>query len=122
MLNKLGSFVATYRWWVIGAWIVLAIAITVFSPKLSSVTSSDQTSFLPSKYETVQAQHIAEKAFPATKNDVEILLVERQDGNVLTAGDKQAVQAFAGNLQAKHLPSVAAVVASPQAVSADGTA
>jgi RND superfamily putative drug exporter len=50
MLNRLGKFITRNRWWVIGVWVVLAIVITTFSPKLSSVTSSDQTSFLPGKY------------------------------------------------------------------------
>ena len=62
MLNKLGNFIVKDRWWVILVWVVLAIVITIFSPKLSSVTSSDQTSFLPDKYESVAAGKIADKA------------------------------------------------------------
>jgi len=122
MLNKLGNFIVRNRWWVILTWVVAAIVITVFSPKLSSVTSSDQTSFLPSKYESVQAQKIADKAFPQSKDDAEILLVKRQDGGKLTAADHTAIQTLADQLGAAHLHKVVAVQTSEQTTSRDGTA
>jgi len=122
MLNALGKFITRYRWWVIGAWVVLAVIITVFSPKLSSVTSTDQTSFLPSKYESVQAQKIGNKAFPQSKDDVEILLVQRKDGAKLTATDGTIVRDAASKLQAAHINKVVAVQTTPQSVSKDGTA
>src|ERR1700744_6454633 len=121
LLNKLGKFVTRNRWWVIAVWIVIAVAITAFSPKLSSVTSSDQTSFLPNKYQSVQAQKLADKAFPQSKDDVEILLVQRQDGGKLTAGDRSAVQTLANKLQAAKIHKVVAVIAPNQAISKDGT-
>jgi len=122
VLNKLGSFITRNRWWVIAVWVVIAIVITAFSPKLSSVTSSDQTSFLPSKYESVQAQKIGDKAFPQSKNDVEILLVKRTDGGKLTSADQQAIQTLADKLQAAKVQKVVTVRTSDQAVSKDGTA
>ncbi len=122
MLNKLGSFIVRNRWWVIGAWVIVAVLITAFSPKLSSVTSSDQTSFLPSKYESVQAGKVADKAFPQSKDDVELLLVKRRDGAKLTDADQTAVQALATDLQNSHLPKVAGVHTSSQAVSKNGKA
>jgi RND superfamily putative drug exporter len=124
MLNKLGKFITRNRWWVIGTWIVLAVVITAFAPKLSSVTSTDQTSFLPSKYESVQAQKVGEKAFPQSKDDTEILLVKRSDGSKLTITDQQTIQALADKLQAAKVTRVQAVQTSTdtQSVSKDGTA
>jgi putative drug exporter of the RND superfamily len=124
MLNKLGTFITRNRWWVIAAWVVIVVVITAFAPKLSSVTSTDQTSFLPSKYESVQAIKIGEKAFPQTKDDTEILLVKRQDGAKLTASDHQAIQTLASSLKAAKLDRVADVNTSDavQNVSKDGTA
>lgn len=121
MLNKLGNFITKKRWWVIGVWVILAVVITAFSPKLSSVTSSDQTSFLPSKYASVQAQKLADKAFPESKDDVEILLVQRRDGSKLTATNQAAISALAGNLQAAHIHKLVAVHTSNKSVSKDGT-
>jgi RND superfamily putative drug exporter len=122
MMQKLGSFITRNRWWVIAVWVVVAVVITAFAPKLSSVTSSDQTSFLPSKYESVQAQKIASKSFPQSKDDVEILVVQRRDAGKLTAADHAKVQLLATKLQAADLHRVVAVRTSPQAVSKDGTA
>jgi RND superfamily putative drug exporter len=122
VLNKLGTFIVRNRWWVILTWVVLAAVITIFSPKLSSVTSSDQTSFLPSKYESVQAGKIAEKAFPQSKDDTEILLVKRSDGGKLTSSDQQHIQTLAHNLQAAKINRVEAVVTADGAISKDHTA
>jgi RND superfamily putative drug exporter len=122
MLNKLGDFIVRNRWWVILTWVVAAVAITLFSPKLSSVTSSDQTSFLPGKYESVQAQKIADKAFPQSKDDVEILLVRRSDEGKLTAADHAKIRQLTQGLQSANINKVVAVAASPEAVSKDGTA
>lgn len=122
MLNKLGNFIAKHRWWVIAVWVVLAVVIAAFSPKLSSVTSGDQTSFLPSKYESVQAQKIADKAFPQTKDDVEILVVKHKGGGQLTATDKTDAQNLATGIETAHIKRIVAAQTSPQAVSKDGTA
>lgn len=122
MLNKLGNFVTRNRWWVILVWVVIAIVITLFSPKLSSVTSSDQTSFLPNKYESVQAQKIANTAFPTAKDDVEIIIVKSASGGRLTATNIAAAQRLASRLQAAKIPHVLAVQTSAKAVSHDGTA
>ena len=122
MLNQLGKFITKNRWWVIGVWIVLAVSITMFAPKLSSVTSTDQTSFLPNKYESVQAQKIGDKAFPESKDDTEILLVKRQDGGKLTDADHTAIQQLADNLKAAKINKVADVQTSGQTVSKNGKA
>jgi len=122
VLNNLGKFITKNRWWVIAVWVVVAVGITAFAPKLSSVTSTDQTSFLPSKYESVQAQKVGEKAFPQSKDDTEILLVKRKDGAKLTTNDQQAVTSLVAKLKDAKLKRVEDVQSSNQAVSKDGTA
>jgi len=121
MLNTLGTFITKNRWWVIGVWILLAAIIVTFSPKLSSITSSNQTGFLPGKYESVQAQNIGNKAFPQSNDDVEILVITRQDSGKLTTADHASIQALASNLQGSHLPKVVAVQTASQLVSKNGT-
>lgn len=122
MLNKLGNFIVKNRWWVILTWVVLAVVIIAFSPKLSSVTSSDQTSFLPDKYESVAAAKVADKAFPGSKDDVELLLIKRQDGAKLTDTDRSAIAQLANDLQAAKIKHVVAVHTSDQTISKDGKA
>jgi RND superfamily putative drug exporter len=101
MLNQLGKFITRNRWWVILVWVVAAVVITVFSPKLSEVTSSDQTSFLPSKYESVQAMKVAEKAFPESKDDVaaqvkKVVAVQTNAESTSRDGKAQLVQIMVG--------------------------
>jgi RND superfamily putative drug exporter len=122
MLNSLGKFITRNRWWVIGFWIVLVVAITAFSPKLSSVTTSSQTSFLSSKYESVRAGNVGAKSFPQSKDDTEVLLVTRKDGGKLTTDDHTAIQQLASKLQATHIKKVVAVMTGPMFISKDGTA
>ncbi len=122
LLGKLGTFITRNRWWVIGVWVVASIAITAFSPKLSSVESSNQTSFLPSKYESSKAQKLADTAFPQSNDDTEILLVTRKDGARLTPQDLATTAVMAQQFTAAKLPHIVSVAASPQAVSKDGTA
>jgi RND superfamily putative drug exporter len=122
MMQKLGAFIVRNRWWVIAIWVIMTVVIGAFAPKLSSVTSSDQTSFLPSKYESVHAQKIAEKSFPQSKDDVEILVVQRKDGGKLTAADHATVQQLAGSLQTAKIHRVELVQTSPELVSKDGKA
>jgi len=122
MLNKLGNFITRYRWWVIAAWVVLAVIITAFSPKLSSVTSSDQTSFLPTKYQSVQAQKIADKAFPRSKDDVEILVVQRKDGGKLTDADQATISTLATGIKNSRIHKVVDAQTSDQSISKNGKA
>lgn len=122
MLNKLGKFITRNRWWVIAVWVVVSVGITAFAPKISSVTSNDQTSFLPSKYESVQAQKVANKAFPQGKDDTEILLIKRADGGKLTPTDHLTIGVLAQQFDATKPKQIAAVRTSPQLTSKDGTA
>ena len=46
----------------IGAWIVAAVVITMTAPALQS--TQDQSEFLPSHYESVQALTVQQEAFP----------------------------------------------------------
>lgn len=122
MLNKLGEFITRNRWWVIAVWVVISVGITAFAPKISSVTSNDQASFLPGNYESVQAQKIGEKSFPRSKDDTEILVVKRQDGGKLTATDHAAIAILAEKFNAAKPKQIAAVQTSPQLISKDDSA
>ena len=100
MFLRLSQFVVARRWWVIGAWIVAAVAIVPFSPKLGDVTNSNEASFLPSSYESAQADKLARKAFPEQAGASALLVFSREDGGRLTAANGKtidaAVQAVAG--------------------------
>ncbi|MEU8801418.1 MMPL family transporter [Spirillospora sp. NPDC048819] len=114
MFARLAHFVVRHPWWTIAAWLVVAILVIALSPKLT--TESDQGEFLPSKYESVQAAEIAEKAFPQQTEMSSLIVVQRSDGGKLTPADSAKVAEAAKNLSAKKYPTVQGFMTAPEAI------
>ncbi|WP_079063675.1 MMPL family transporter [Streptacidiphilus griseoplanus] len=112
MFHRIGRFVVRHRWWTIVAWIVAAVAIVATAPKLT--TNTDESSFLPRHYESIQAADVQSKAFPQAFTPSAIYLFERTDGGALDAADKQAVQKVVAGVGAAKIDTVEAVIPSPQ--------
>jgi len=93
MFDRLARFVVAHRRWVIAAWLIAAVAIVPFSPKLGDVTNSDESSFLPDSYESKQADDLARQAFPEQAGATALLVFKRADGRPLTASDRQKADA-----------------------------
>jgi RND superfamily putative drug exporter len=119
MFGSLGEFVVRRAWWVIGGWLAVAIAIIATAPSLTEITSSDQGSFLPQEYESVQAIDIAKKAFPQQTTSTAIIVVKRSDGQPLTTTDQAKVDQTAQALLAKNIPHTSGWVTGPPAVAPD---
>jgi putative drug exporter of the RND superfamily len=113
----LGRTVVRHPWWTIVAWLVAAAVAVALAPKLD--TRSDQQDFLPTKYESVQAGKLADRAFPSGSQKVsnELMVVKRSDGQALTQADQQKIGQIAKTLQAEHIPGVTALVTGPQTLS-----
>jgi putative drug exporter of the RND superfamily len=113
----LGRTVVRHPWWTIVAWLVAAAAAVALAPKLD--THSDQQDFLPSKYESVQAGKLADRAFPSGSQKVsnELMVVKRSDGQALTTADTQKIGQIAQSLQAQHIPGVTTLQTGPQTLS-----
>jgi RND superfamily putative drug exporter len=103
----LGRWVAHHPWRVIGAWLVVAVAVIGFAPKLA--TTTDEASFLPSHYESIQALNLQESAFPQAAAPAAMIVLERADNGALTAADSAAVSALATKLEAAHIPDITAL-------------
>jgi RND superfamily putative drug exporter len=101
---RLGRLVAHHPWKVIAVWVIAAAAVIGFAPHLASTT--DEASFLPSHYESIQAQNLQQSAFPQAAAPAAIIVVERSDGSGLTAADSATVQSIAGKLEAAHIADV----------------
>lgn len=107
MFGRLGRLVVHNPWKVIGIWLVAAVALVAFAPKLSDITNQDTASFLPSKYESVQADDLAEQQFPQSKDQSALLVFKRADGGSFTADDQADVKGIVGKLaesQVKPVP------------------
>ncbi|MCZ7439545.1 MMPL family transporter [Micromonospora sp. WMMC241] len=119
MFERLGRFVVGKAWWVIGGWVLAAIAIVVTSPSLSDITSADQESFLPHSYESVQATELGSKAFPQAATATATIVVKRGDGKPLTPADEARVGQLAQALKGRNIPQTAGYLTGPQAVAPD---
>ena len=119
MFGWLGRFVVRRAWWVIGGWLLAALASSSPTPSLADITSADQGSFLPHSYESVQAIELAERAFPQQATATAIIVVKRADGQPLTPADEARVGQLAQALQAKNIARTSGYLTGPQAVAPD---
>jgi RND superfamily putative drug exporter len=107
----LGRIVVHHPWRVIGLWVVAAILVIGFSPKLNATT--DESAFLPSHYESIQALDIQQKAFPQAATPAAIIVLERSDGAALSTADSARVTTLGSTLTAAKIPNVTAVQVGP---------
>jgi RND superfamily putative drug exporter len=116
MFDKWARFVVRRAWWVIGGWLVGAFLIIGLLPSLSDITSADQGSFLPNKYESVQAIDLAKTAFPEQATSTAIVVVKRSDGAPLTAADQARVGTLATAIAGARIAGIGQPLTGPQAV------
>jgi RND superfamily putative drug exporter len=116
MFDKWARFVVRRAWWVIGGWLVGALLIIGLLPSLSDITSADQGSFLPSKYESVQAIDLAKTAFPQQATSTAIVVVKRTDGGALSTADQARVGTLATAIAGAHVAGIGQPLTGPQAV------
>lgn len=114
MMQKLGDFIVKRRWWVLGTWVIAAILIVGLSPDIKSIQSNDQSSFLPSHYESVQAQKIAEKVSKHSDAPTDIIVFKTKSGAPLTTKEQQVVTSTVSALTDQHIKRVDSIITSDQ--------
>lgn len=122
MFERLGRLVTRHPWWVIGIWVVAAVAIVLVAPSLASVSNADQTSFLPDSYDSALAQEVAEREFPENANASSVFVIGRSDGRKLTATDQQEIAQFTAQLNKARIKKVAAAVTGRTMLAPNGKA
>jgi RND superfamily putative drug exporter len=108
-MQKLADFVVKRHWWIIVAWVIAAGLIIGLSPTLSSVESNDQSSFLPTKYESVQAANLAQKLNPKSSGAVDILVFQNKSHTALTTQEIAQTKQVVAILSADHLKHILSV-------------
>jgi putative drug exporter of the RND superfamily len=90
MFNAIGSLSTRRPWLVIGAWVIVAIALTTIGQaKLYDVTTTDTSSFLPTSYESAKAVKFGEEHFGRINGATVVTgLVRRPDSHALTPTDR----------------------------------
>lgn len=100
MFGALGRLTSRRPWFVIAAWVVLAVFVVMLAPKLE--TTQEESEFLPDKYESVKAVAILEDKFPdATTSYAAQIVFQREDGGELTADDQAEITRIAEELGPK---------------------
>jgi RND superfamily putative drug exporter len=89
MFAALGRFVTRFRWYVIAAWVLLAVVVLSLAPGLSS--TQDESEFLPKHYESIRAAQVQQDEFPSQTQPGAVLVFDRKDGGKLTAADSTDV-------------------------------
>jgi RND superfamily putative drug exporter len=96
IFGAIGRFAVRFRWLVVLAWIVAAIAAVTQLPSLASVTNNNNSTFLPA---SAPSEHAATLAAPlGTANLFGIPVVAARSGAALTPTDVAAVSALQGQL------------------------
>jgi RND superfamily putative drug exporter len=116
MFKRFGRYIVHNPWKVIAVWLVLLVG-SFFAPSLADQVSTDQASFLPSSYESVQAQQVSERAFGQGAGASATIVVKRANGQPLGAADTERVGALAQTLAGAGIDKVAGAATGPQAVS-----
>ncbi len=96
MFAALGRLTSRRPWFVILAWVVVAVAVVALAPKLE--TTQDQEEFLPDHYESIQAYTVQEEEFPGATSPGALIVFEREDGEPLTEEDQATVGSVAEEL------------------------
>ncbi|MEU3028365.1 MMPL family transporter [Streptomyces incarnatus] len=111
MFRRIGAAVVRHPVWTIVAWLIAAVAIVATAPGLPS--NSDESSFLPKSYESIQAANLQQKAFPSAFTPSAIALYQRTDGGRLTAADQKDIARITTELGEKKIDQVQKVVPGP---------
>jgi putative drug exporter of the RND superfamily len=117
MFKRISEVVIAHPWRVIATWVVLGAVIVALAPKLSTYTSNNNSSFLPSSYQSVQALDAAEKYFPPLAQGSGLLVVSATDGSPLGSAQQSKVAALASSLSKDDIPAVSSVSTSPSYLS-----
>ncbi len=120
MFAFIARVVVGHPWRVIAGWVLVTVAIAIFSPSLDDHTSGNEQDFLPSSFESVKAQDLGNAYFPDTAGATGSLVVSRSDGAPMSPQDQQTALSLATTLQNEKIPGVTDVVGSPQSFSPDG--
>jgi RND superfamily putative drug exporter len=108
----LGRVAVRHPWRVIALWIVAAVAVIATSPGLP--TTSNESSFLPSSYESIRASNLQDQAFPQASNvtaNAAIIVFAKAGGGPLTAADSAKIKSVTQALQTRHIKNILSVTA-----------
>jgi RND superfamily putative drug exporter len=120
MFAALARAVIAHPWRTIALWLIAAGVVIGLSPSLSTYTTSNQQTFLPKSFQSVQAQNVGSKYFPAQSGATGSLVVSRSDGATFTQTDQSTISGLATSLVNDKIPGVTTVTLTQNSFSPNG--
>ena len=108
MFVRVGQWIARHWPWVIGVWLMLAVALHLVAPRWNQITHDGDLAYLPERMPSVQGEMLLHGAFPNHRSKSQVaIVVERPDGP-LEPDDLALVERLAEKCQslAQTLPIV----------------
>jgi RND superfamily putative drug exporter len=119
MFAAIARTVIAHPWYTIVSWVVGVGIVLALAPSLATYTTGNNQNFLPSSFQSVQAQNVGNKYFPAQSGATGALVVSRQDGAPLSQADQTKASDLATSLQNDKIPGVLSVKFGPGSVSSN---
>ncbi|HEV7677865.1 MAG TPA: MMPL family transporter [Candidatus Dormibacteraeota bacterium] len=105
IFRRIGELAARFRWYVLGAWVVVAVVLNVAVPQLSEVIKRDTMSFVPADSEVMQGYRIMSEKFNGSNAGGDAIVVMEN-----AHGISQADRAYYPKLVARIRADKARVV------------
>lgn len=119
-MQTFAAWSVRHRWWVIGGWVLLVVALAVVSRAAGGAVETNSFSF--SGYDSQDARAVLEREFPRTAGDVDRIVFRTDPGQVTDPAVRSRMQAVFAEVA--RLPHVAAVTdpyaPGGQSISGDG--
>jgi len=95
MFSKLAEFTRKYRALIIAFWVIAAVVLFLFAPKLSEVGVTDESQFLPQDTQSAEAKRLLDEKFTTgteMPSSSGIVIIYNAEG--LTSSDMQEAQSI----------------------------
>jgi RND superfamily putative drug exporter len=115
MFSRLGSFAVRFRWYIIGAWLLAAVLLTLLAPNINDVSVTDQRAFLSEDVPSLQANELLKKYFPdqVALSSAVLVIDAGSGGDVSTGTVADFVASLSDWLTGAGAPSAVSAVWSP---------
>ncbi|HXA29872.1 MAG TPA: MMPL family transporter [Candidatus Angelobacter sp.] len=85
IFRRIGELAARFRWWVLGAWVVVAVVLNVVVPQLSEVIKKDTVPFVPASAEVMRGYDVMSRQFNGGHAGGDAIVVMEDSGGISDA-------------------------------------
>lgn len=86
--HRWACFVLSRRWWILLAWIILAVLVRLVAPAWNDIAYDGDFEYLPANMSSVAGGRLLDEAFPGERSRSQMVLVLGRDGEKLKKNDE----------------------------------